>query len=96
MPVSLAPPLGQERLRRLSDGRVVVELKRAWADGTTPLPSRRGIDRGSVALGVTKQDVQRQPRRRGEHEPFGLSLAADYSWRFAVEATSIRQLTAAV
>ena len=33
----LRPPVGQERLRRLSDGRVVVELKRAWADGTTHL-----------------------------------------------------------
>ena len=33
--IFFAPPLGQERLRRLSDGRVVVELKCAWADGTT-------------------------------------------------------------
>lgn len=33
----LRPPLGQQRLRRLTDGRVVMELKRAWADGTTHL-----------------------------------------------------------
>ena len=30
-------PLGQERLRRLPDGRIAVELKRGWADGTTHL-----------------------------------------------------------
>ena len=33
----LRPPLGQERLRRLPDGRIAVELKRGWADGTTHL-----------------------------------------------------------
>ena len=33
----MQPPFGQERVRRLTDGRVVVELKRAWADGTTHL-----------------------------------------------------------
>jgi len=31
------PPLGQERLKRLRDGRVAVELQRPWADGTTHL-----------------------------------------------------------
>jgi hypothetical protein len=33
----LRPPLAQERLRRRGDGRVVVELKTAWHDGTTEL-----------------------------------------------------------
>ena len=33
----LRPPLAEERLRRLADGRVRVELKRPWSDGTTPL-----------------------------------------------------------
>jgi len=33
----LRPPLAQERLRLRDDGRVVVELKTAWHDGTTPL-----------------------------------------------------------
>jgi putative transposase len=33
----LRPPLGQERVRLLPDGRVLVELKRAWADGTSHL-----------------------------------------------------------
>lgn len=29
------PPLGQQRLRRLGDGRVAVALQHPWADGTT-------------------------------------------------------------
>jgi Putative transposase len=33
----LRPPLAGDRLRRLADGRVRVELKRAWRDRTTPL-----------------------------------------------------------
>jgi hypothetical protein len=31
------PPLGQQRLQRLRDGRIAVALKRPWADGTTHL-----------------------------------------------------------
>lgn len=31
----LRPPLSQNSLERLSDGRVVLRLKRAWTDGTT-------------------------------------------------------------
>ncbi len=31
------PPLGQQRLQRLRDGRVAVALQRPWADGTTHL-----------------------------------------------------------
>jgi hypothetical protein len=31
------PPLGQERLQRLRDGRVALGLQRPWADGTTHL-----------------------------------------------------------
>jgi hypothetical protein len=33
----LRPPLAQERLRRRSDGRVALELKQAWHDGTREL-----------------------------------------------------------
>jgi len=33
----LRPPLAENRLRRLADGRVRLELKRAWSDGTTHL-----------------------------------------------------------
>ena len=33
----LRPPFAQERLRLRADGRVVVELKTAWHDGTTQL-----------------------------------------------------------
>jgi Putative transposase len=33
----LRPPLAQERLRRRADGRVGLELKRAWHDGTREL-----------------------------------------------------------
>jgi len=33
----LRPPLAQERLRRRSDGRVALELKTAWHDGTREL-----------------------------------------------------------
>jgi hypothetical protein len=31
------PPLGQDRLHRLRDGRIAVDLQRPWADGTTHL-----------------------------------------------------------
>jgi hypothetical protein len=31
------PPLGQQRLQRLRDGRIAVALQRPWADGTTHL-----------------------------------------------------------
>ena len=31
------PPLGQQRMRRLQDGRIAVALQRPWADGTTHL-----------------------------------------------------------
>jgi hypothetical protein len=31
----LRPPLAEDRLRLLADGRVRVALKRAWRDGTT-------------------------------------------------------------
>ena len=31
----LRPPVAQERLRLLADGRVLVQLKRVWADGTS-------------------------------------------------------------
>ena len=33
----LRPPVAQERLRLLADGRVLVQLKQAWADGTSHL-----------------------------------------------------------
>ena len=33
----LRPPLAQERLRRRSDGRVALELRTAWHDGTREL-----------------------------------------------------------
>jgi hypothetical protein len=33
----LRPPLDESRLRRLADGRVRLELKRPWSDGTTHL-----------------------------------------------------------
>ena len=33
----LRPPLAENRLRRLADGRVRLELKRPWSDGTTYL-----------------------------------------------------------
>ncbi len=33
----LRPPLAENRLRRLADGRVRLELKRPWSDGTTHL-----------------------------------------------------------
>jgi Putative transposase len=33
----LRPPLAQERLRRRADGRVLVELRKPWRDGTTHL-----------------------------------------------------------
>jgi hypothetical protein len=33
----LRPPFAQERLRRRSDGRVVLELKTAWHDGAREL-----------------------------------------------------------
>jgi hypothetical protein len=33
----LRPPLAENRLRRLADGRVRLELKRLWNDGTTYL-----------------------------------------------------------
>jgi hypothetical protein len=33
----LRPPLADNRIRRLTDGRVRLELKRPWSDGTTPL-----------------------------------------------------------
>jgi len=33
----LRPPFAQERLRRRSDGRVALELKQAWHDGTREL-----------------------------------------------------------
>jgi hypothetical protein len=33
----LRPPLAQERLRRRSDGRIALELKQAWRDGTREL-----------------------------------------------------------
>jgi hypothetical protein len=33
----LRPPLGEDRLRLMGDGRVRVQLKRAWSDGTTHL-----------------------------------------------------------
>jgi hypothetical protein len=36
----LRPPFAQERLRLRDDGRVVLELKTAWHDGTTQLCSR--------------------------------------------------------
>jgi hypothetical protein len=34
----LRQPFAQEPLRRRGDGRVVVDLKAAWHDGTTHLP----------------------------------------------------------
>jgi hypothetical protein len=33
----LRPPLAENRLRRLADGRVRLALKRPWSDGTTHL-----------------------------------------------------------
>jgi hypothetical protein len=33
----LRPPFAQERLRLRGDGRVALELKRAWRDGTREL-----------------------------------------------------------
>ncbi|MDO8477088.1 MAG: transposase, partial [Candidatus Rokubacteria bacterium] len=33
----LRPPLAENRLRRLADGRVRLELKRPWSDGTAYL-----------------------------------------------------------
>jgi hypothetical protein len=33
----VGPPLAEDRLRRLADGRVRLALERAWSDGTTHL-----------------------------------------------------------
>jgi hypothetical protein len=33
----LRPPLAQDRLERRADGRILVELRKAWRDGTTHL-----------------------------------------------------------
>ena len=33
----MRPPFAQERLRRRSDGRIALELKTAWRDGTREL-----------------------------------------------------------
>jgi plasmid stabilization system protein ParE len=33
----LRPPFAQERLRRRPDGRIALELKMAWRDGTREL-----------------------------------------------------------
>jgi hypothetical protein len=35
------PPLAKERVESLPDGRVRIQLKRAWSDGTTALSLRR-------------------------------------------------------
>jgi Putative transposase len=37
----LRPPFAQERLRLRADGRVALELKMAWRDGTRELVSSR-------------------------------------------------------
>jgi hypothetical protein len=38
LPVPASPTAAQQRLRRRADGRVLVELRKAWRDGTTHLP----------------------------------------------------------
>ena len=45
----LRPPLADDRLRRLGDGRVRVQLKRAWSDGTTHLLFEPGEFREKLA-----------------------------------------------
>src|SRR6266536_2740474 len=61
----LRPPLAENRLRRLADGRVRLELKRAWFDGTTLLlfePPR--VPREAGGAHTTTRD-QSRPVPRG-------------------------------
>lgn len=72
------PPLGQQRLQRLRDGRVAVELQRPWADGTTHLVFTPGE--------LLERLVPLVPRPRINLLLYHGVLAPNAPWRRAVVA----------
>ena len=70
------PPLGQQRLRRLVDGRVAVALQHEWADGTTHLVFTPGelLERRATLV----------PRPRVNFLLYHGVLAPNVKWRRAI------------
>lgn len=59
----LRPPVAQERLRLTGDGHVLLELKSAWADGTThllfePLQEARSFDIRVLLLSSSRFNIR--------------------------------------
>jgi hypothetical protein len=81
------PPLGQQRLRRLRDGRIAVALQRPWADGTTHLVFTPGELLGRL--------VPLVPRPRINLLLYHGVLAPNAPWRRAVVARGGEGSTAA-
>jgi hypothetical protein len=72
------PPLGQQRLQRLRDGRVALVLQRPWADGTTHLVFTPGE--------LVARLVPLVPRPRINMLVYHGVLAPNAPWRRAVVA----------
>jgi hypothetical protein len=69
------PPLAQERLSELPDGRLRLELKRPWQDGTTAVVlSSRRPDRALVCRGAATE-VRFDPFRKRPGFPLDAASA---------------------
>ena len=80
------PPLGQQRLQRLRDGRVALVLQRPWADGTTHLVF--------TPTELLERLVPLVPRPRINLVLYHGVLAPNAPWRRAVVAQPVGESTA--
>ncbi len=80
------PPLGQQRLQRLRDGRIAVALQRPWADGTTHLVF--------TPAELLERLVPLVPRPRINLLLYHGVLAPNAPWRRAVVARGEEESTA--
>lgn len=70
----LRPPFAQERLRRRADGRVGLELTRAWHDGTRKLV----FDVASALCAMLRNDHRTNQRRSLERVEAGLTHLTEH------------------
>ena len=71
---ALRPPFAQERLRRRADGRVGLELKRAWHDGTRELV----FEVASPLREMLRNDYRTNQRRSLERVEAGLTHLTEH------------------
>ena len=87
--------MAQERLRLRSDGRVALELKQAWHDGTRELVFERLLfESDQISSAGQVKDIEEAAKGMGLRvTPIGLRQAADIEPAFQRGAGASERLT---